>query len=92
MLFYSRKNKRVQQSDFRFCLTFRWLKLTYKISFTADKFLQSYNSLVLSVLFFNRGSLISLTQWSTSFRFRGTSGCSFFPLLLINSLFACLDK
>ena len=85
--------KESSKAILEFCLTFRWLKLTYNISFTADKFLQSYNSLVLSnAFFFNRGSLISFAQWSTSFRFRGTSSYSFFPLLLINSLFACLDK
>ena len=46
------KIKESSKATLEFCLTFRWLKLTYNISFTADKFLQSYNSLVLSVLFF----------------------------------------
>ena len=49
--------KESSKATLEFCSTFRWLKLTYNISFTADKFLQSYNSLVLSNVLFLIGGV-----------------------------------
>lgn len=80
MIFYSRKNKRVQQSDFRILFDFSMAQadLQYKFYMQLISFYKATTLLSFLMSFFNRGSLISLAQWSTSFRFRGTSGYSSF--------------